>query len=251
MSRALVHMSRSADDVKSCMNLADGRKTGGIDMFVTFGNRRWFSPLFNGDGGAGGGGSAGAGEGGSGAGGAGGSAGASGEGAGGEGKGGEGGGKGDGKVSFTPEQQAEVDRILGERLSKAQTKWEKDFQTKLDEAKTEAEKLAKMNADQKAEYERKKQEEAMTKRESEITRRELRATALETLAEKGMPKTLADILNYTDADSTNKSIESVEKAFREAVEAGVNERLKGEPPKGGGGKGANEFDEIKKIFQQR
>lgn len=216
-------------------------------MFVTFGDRRWFSPLFNGDGGAGGGSGSSGGEGGSGTGeGAG-----SGSGGSGEGGSGEGGGKGDGKVSFTPEQQAEVDRILGERLNKAQTKWEKDFQTKLDEAKTEAEKLAKMNADQKAEYERKKQEEAMTKRESEITRRELRATALETLAEKGMPKTLADILNYTDADSTNKSIESVEKAFREAVEAGVNERLKGEPPKGGGGKGASEFDEIKKIFQQR
>uniref|UniRef100_UPI000A52BAC2 capsid assembly scaffolding protein Gp46 family protein n=1 Tax=Geobacillus kaustophilus TaxID=1462 RepID=UPI000A52BAC2 len=91
------------------------------------------------------------------------------------------------------------------------------------------------------------------KREAEITRRELRATALETLAEKGLPKQLADILVYTDAETCQKSIESVEKVFRDAVEAAVNERLKGgEPPKGGGGgKGNAEIERIKKIFAQR
>lgn len=165
----------------------------------------------------------------------------SGEGAGDAGTGAEGGaGEGTGKVEFTPEQQAELDRILGERLGKAQAKWEKDYQSKLEAAKTEAEKLAKMNADQKAEYERQKKEEELTKRESEITRRELRASALETLAEKGLPKQLADILVFTDAETTNKSLEAVEKAFREAVESGVNERLKGDPPKGGGSKGVTE-----------
>jgi hypothetical protein len=191
-------------------------------MFVTFGNKRWMAPLYNADGGAGSG--AGGDE-------------AGGEGAqGGAGAGaGEGGDKGAGKVTFTPEQQAEVDRILGERLGKAQSKWEKDMQSKLDEAKTEAEKLAKMNADQKAEYEKQKREEGLTQREMEITRRELRATALETLAEKGLPKGLADIINYADAESTKTSIEAVEKAFRQAVEDGVNDRLKGEPPKNGGG----------------
>lgn len=147
----------------------------------------------------------------------------------------QGGGGGQQKITFTPEQQAEVDRILGERLGKAQSKWEKDYQTKLNAAKTEAEKLAKMNAEQKAEYEKKQYEDALAKRESEITRRELRATALESLAEKGLHKDLADILNYSDADSTKESIEIVEKVVRAAIEAGVNERLKGTPPKNGGG----------------
>ncbi|MEC1177625.1 DUF4355 domain-containing protein [Metasolibacillus meyeri] len=141
------------------------------------------------------------------------------------------------KVEFTTEQQAELDRILKDRLGKAQTKWEKDYQTKLAEAKTEAEKLAKMNAEQKAEYERQQRETKLTEREAEITRRELRATALETLAEKSLPKTLADILIYTDAEATNASLVAVETAFRTAVEAGVNERLRSEPPGGGGTKG--------------
>lgn len=167
-------------------------------------------------------------------------------------QGGEGGSEGEQqKITFSPEQQTEIDRILGERLGKAQSKWEKDYQTKLDEAKTEAEKLAKMNAEQKAEYEKKKQDDALAKRESEITRRELRATALESLAEKGLPKTLADILDYADADSTNKSIETVEKAFRDTVEAAVNERLKGTPPKGGSGSANSVTNEISEIFAQR
>lgn len=140
------------------------------------------------------------------------------------------------KVEFTAEQQAELDRILKDRLGKDRAKWEKDYQKKLEDAKTEAEKLAKMNADQKAEYDRQKQEEELTKRENDITKRELRATALETLADKKLPLVLAEILVFTDAESTNTSLDAVEKAFREAVEAGVNERLKGTPPGGGGSK---------------
>lgn len=149
--------------------------------------------------------------------------------------------------------QDDLNRILSDRLAKERQRWEKDFEAKLNEARTEAEKLAKMNAEQKAEYERQKREQELSKREQEITRRELRATALETLAEKGMPKELAEILNYTDAESTSKSIEAVEKAFRAAVEAGVNERLKGGAPKAGGG-GNNvvpDAELIKNIFNQR
>ncbi|QJC54422.1 DUF4355 domain-containing protein [Paenibacillus albicereus] len=173
-------------------------------------------------------------------------------------KGGDGGAAAGGKAgegekkSFT---QEDLDRILTERLGKAQSKWEKDLQTKLDEAKTEAEKLAKMTADQKAEHERQKREKALADREGEITRRELRATALEQLAEKGLPKSLADILSYTDAESTNKGLEAVEKAFREAVEAGVNERLKssgtGTPKGGSGGSAVPGAEEIAKIFAKR
>ncbi|OMF54687.1 hypothetical protein BK138_16140 [Paenibacillus rhizosphaerae] len=162
---------------------------------------------------------------------------------GGAGSGNDGQGGGGGDKTFT---QDDIDKIVSKTIARERSKWEKDFETKLAEAKTEAEKLAKMNADQKAEYERQKREDELSKREGEITRRELRATALEQLAEKGLPKTLADILDYGDAESTNKSIEAVEKAFREAVEAGVNERLRGDAPRGGGSKGGEAKNPWKK-----
>ena len=47
---------------------------------------------------------------------------------------------------------------------------------------------------------------------------------------------LEDILNYESAETCNKSIEAVEKAFQSAVEKAVNDKLRGkETPKGGQG----------------
>ena len=139
-----------------------------------------------------------------------------------------------GKVEFTAEQQAELNRILSEKLKKERDKYEKDYQDKLNAATTEAQRLAAMNADQKAEYEREKREKDIADREKAITTRELRAEALETLADKGLPKTLAEILVFNDAESTKASLDAVEKSFRAAVEEEVNKRLKGTPPGGGG-----------------
>lgn len=133
--------------------------------------------------------------------------------------------------------QSEFDKKVAKALETAKGKWETDYQAKIEEAKTEAQKLAKMNADQKAEYEQQKKLDELTKREKDITTRELRATAYETLAERNLPKELVDILNYSDAEQCNKSIEAVEKAFQSAVEKAVNDKLRGgNPPKGGQGK---------------
>lgn len=134
--------------------------------------------------------------------------------------------------------QSEFDKRIAKALETAKSKWETDKATELENAKTEAEKLAKMNAEQKAKYAEEKRLKEIEQREKDITTRELKATAYETLAEKGLPKELVEILNYSDAESCNKSIEAVEKAFQSAVEKAVNEKLRGgNPPKGGDGKG--------------
>lgn len=137
--------------------------------------------------------------------------------------------------------QSEFDKRVAKALETAKGKWESDHQAKLEEVKTEAEKMAAMNEKQKADYERDKQLEALEQRERDITTRELKATAYETLAEKGLPKELADILNYTDADQCKASIDAVEKAFQSSVEKAVNEKLRGnnQPPKSGGKGGDN------------
>ena len=58
------------------------------------------------------------------------------------------------------------------------------------------------------------------------------AEARNTLAGDGLPQELAEVLNYTDADTCKKSMETVKTAFQEAVEAAVEEKLKGgKPPK--------------------
>ena len=45
------------------------------------------------------------------------------------------------------------------------------------------------------------------------------------LAKRKLPGGLLDILNYSDADACSASIATVEKAWRECVQQGVNERL--------------------------
>jgi hypothetical protein len=122
--------------------------------------------------------------------------------------------------------QAEFDRRVQKALGTAKEKWEALMDDKL----SEADKLAKMNKEEKAEYLRQKQEKELKDREAAITRRELMAEAKNTLAEKKLPVGLAEVLNYTDAESCNKSMATVEKAFQEAVQAAVEEKLKGGEP---------------------
>lgn len=147
-----------------------------------------------------------------------------------------------------PKNQAEFDRRVAKALDTNRTKMQADIEAKMAEARTEAEKMAKMNAEQKAQYEREKQAKELADREAAITRRELTATAKEQLAEKGLPMSLAAVLNYASAEECAASIDAVGKAFQEAVEKAVNDRLAGgKPPKKADNQTAYTLDQIKAM----
>lgn len=147
--------------------------------------------------------------------------------------------------------QAEFDRRVNKALKTQEGKLTANIQQRIDDAVTEAQKLAKMTKDQQDDYKRQQQIDDLTKREAEITRRELTATAKETLQSKGLPAELASILNYTNAEETNASIEAVEKAFQSAVQARVEEKLKGgkTPTKAQGGGVASIEEMIRKSMK--
>ncbi|WP_224168784.1 MULTISPECIES: DUF4355 domain-containing protein [Eubacterium] len=130
------------------------------------------------------------------------------------------------EILSNKDYQAEFDRRVQKALETQRSKLEVLF----DEKATEAEKLAKMTEKEKAQYLQQKKEKEMADREAAITKRELAAEAKNTLAEKKLPASLAEVLNYSNADACKQSIEAVEKAFKEAVEASVEERLKGDKP---------------------
>lgn len=123
--------------------------------------------------------------------------------------------------------QDELNAIIDKRLERER----RDAQARIDKAVTEAQKLAKMNAEERAEHERQELQKKLSEREAEITKRELRAEAKSQLSDKGLPVELAEVLPYTDADTTNAALVAVEKVFRQAVERAVTERLKGNAPK--------------------
>ena len=116
--------------------------------------------------------------------------------------------------------QADVDRIVQQTIARERKRSDAAVAT----ARTEAERLAGMSAEQR-----------LVEREAAVQRRELRAQALETLAQRGLPRELAGVLSYESAEACNESIANAEKAFRAAVKRGVDERMKGVPPKSGTG----------------
>jgi len=127
--------------------------------------------------------------------------------------------------------QSEFDRRVQKAVNTAVSKAQEKWAALQDEKLSEAEKLAKMTQAEKAQYMAQKREKELADREAAITKRELQAEAKNTLTGKGLPIELADVLVYTDADACNASIEAVEKAFTAAVQAAVNEKLKGDAPK--------------------
>lgn len=155
----------------------------------------------------------------------------------GEGAGGEGGAGGDTPPSFddflkTGGNQMEFDRRVQKAVNTAVTKAQEKWQALADDKLSEAEKLAKMTKEEKAQYMQQKREKELTDREAAITRKELMAEAKNTLASDGLPQELAEVLDYSDADTCKKSMEKVKEVFQRAVETAVEEKLKGgKPPK--------------------
>lgn len=155
----------------------------------------------------------------------------------GEGAGGEGGTGGDTPPSFddflkTGGNQAEFDRRVQKAVNTAVTNAQEKWQALTDDKLSEAEKLAKMTKEEKAQYMQRKKEKELSDREAAITRKELMAEAKNTLASDGLPQELAEVLDYSDADTCKKSMEKVKEVFQRAVETAVEEKLKGgKPPK--------------------
>ena len=154
-----------------------------------------------------------------------------------EGAGGEGGAGSDTPPSFddflkTGGNQAEFDRRVQKAVNTAVTKAQEKWQALADDKLSEAEKLAKMTKEEKAQYMQQKREKELTDREAAITRKELMAEAKNNLASDGLPQELAEVLDYSDADTCKKSMEKVKEVFQRAVETAVEEKLKGgKPPK--------------------
>ena len=129
--------------------------------------------------------------------------------------------------------QADVDRMIADRLSRERRQHQQDLENARTEGRTEAERLAQMTQEQRiqAEQQRAQQaaqqrEQALAQREADITRRELRAQAIDTLMSRDLPRELESVLDYTSADACNASIDNVERVFRDAVQKAVDARLK-------------------------
>ncbi len=105
----------------------------------------------------------------------------------------------------------------------------------------EAEKLAKMDAKEKADYQRTQLEKSLSDREKAVSRRELMADAAERLSENNLPKSLISCVNLSSPEECEKSIEGIKTAFADAVAFAVTERIKGSAPRTAAAVGKDAF----------
>lgn len=128
------------------------------------------------------------------------------------------------------EFQSEFDRRISRALETARGKWAQETKQKIERAREEAERLARMSGEERMAHDFAQREAALNEREAKIVRRELRAEAARMLSERALPMELADALNYESAEQVNLSMDAAEKAFRQAVQQGVEDRMRASVP---------------------
>lgn len=123
------------------------------------------------------------------------------------------------------------------------------YEQQLAEKLTEAEKLAKMSKEDREKYELQQRLAELEKKEQAMAARELKNEAIKTLSEKGLPMAVADFLVAENAEATAKRIDTFKGVFDQAVQAAVEERLKGKTPVTGGGSGTQSpTDQMRSAF---
>lgn len=128
------------------------------------------------------------------------------------------------EVKYT---DADIDKIIGQKFA--------EWQKKKDREISEAQKLAEMNAQEKAEYERDQLQKKLDELIKKDTLSEMTKTARKMLADQdiNIPDELLSNLVTTDAEATKSSVEAFSKLFKESVQTAVKNALKGDPPRTG------------------
>ena len=105
----------------------------------------------------------------------------------------------------------------------------------MQEARSEAERLANLSAEQRAAEEQRLAQERFDADRAKFEAERLEFEAGKQLAGMNLPPSFAHFLAGKDAETTKTNIDSFSKEWADALQKAVDERLKSEPPKSGGG----------------
>lgn len=136
--------------------------------------------------------------------------------------------------------QSEQDKLVAKALETQREKLEAEYKARAEEA----EKVAKMKADEKAEYERQKAEKLLAEREAAVTRRELKAGAIDSLVAKELPTDIADLLDYSSEAARDSSLEKTIDIVNKIAEKIAISRQRGAVPKSGNPNTGKPYDNM-------
>lgn len=157
--------------------------------------------------------------------------------------------------------QDEVNEMIKKRLAREKAKLKAETEEAVKTAQAEAAKLAKMNADQKREYEEKKKDEQIAKQQEEIAklkaetlRAELSRQVGSELQTEGYPATV-DVMEFVvgkDAEETKARKDKFISIIQADRKAQAEKRATGTTPKQyGGGQKTDPFANIMKKYNKR
>lgn len=130
----------------------------------------------------------------------------------------------------------DVDKLINRKFA--------EWQAKKDQEINEAQKLAEMNEQQKAEYKLDKLQKELDEYKNRETLSEMAKTARSILSEQNIniPDELISVLVTTDADTTSANVKAFAKAFQSAVSQAVDSKISHREPKTGGSKTVTKKD---------
>lgn len=125
--------------------------------------------------------------------------------------------------------QSEVSEIVKKRMDRAM----REQQEKIDAAKSEATKMAKMNAEQKRNYELEKANKRAQEAEARLARLEMQTVARKMFDESGVTITDEELALVVtdDAETTKSNVEMLTEFAKKVREKAVNEVMAGSTPK--------------------
>ena len=127
--------------------------------------------------------------------------------------------------------QEQFETALKERLERERRKILKEAQEKIEEERQEAERLAKLSAEEKEKELIKKTEDEIREREQQVAIRENRIEAVELFQKSSVPVELVSYVIDVDKDKTLENADNFIKKYKESVSKTVAEQLKGVAPK--------------------
>lgn len=139
--------------------------------------------------------------------------------------------------SFVDSQKTQA---MQTAVANAKAKWEEDNKTK----QAEAEKLAKMDEEQKRNYELEQWKQRAEKAEKQNAIDNLRTETIKQASEKGISLDIVSTINfeYETAETIKSKLEILEKAVKKEREIAINEYSKETPPQTGDYRGTQKSE---------
>ena len=102
--------------------------------------------------------------------------------------------------------QSESDKRVTQAMKTAEQKWQREYEKKLEDEKSEAEKLAKMSADERAKAEFEKEKTKFEQDRAQFNRDRLELETVKELGKQGLDVEFSSFLMGENAESTNENI---------------------------------------------